>query len=467
LKGYQEGIQVMKKISLFLIVILLGFAQECILAQKNQQKWDKFLDTLQERTIKYFLDYTDLKTGLTPDRAPSKTECSIAAVGYALTVYPIAVERKIITRKEAGERTLNTLKTLWSLPQNQNKDGSSGYHGFYYHFISLKDGTRVWNCELSSIDTGLLMAGILFVQSYFDKNDPVEKKIRQLADSLYRRVEWNWFLVKEKNGLSMDWDPVKGLSSYIWKGYNEAMILYFLALGSPTNPVDGSMWKTWTDGYIWAKYYDQEFISFGPLFGHHYSHCWIDFHGIQDEYMKAKGIDYSENTRRATYSQMQYAKENPLKYNDYSENIWGFSACDGPGETEFEVNGKLRKFQGYNARGVSFDWAFDDGTITPTAAGGSIAFAPELCIKTLKAMRNKYGDKVFRKYGFIDAFNPTFITDKTKEGWFDNDYIGIDQGPIAIMIENLRNGFVWNIMKKNPYIVKGLKRAGFKSGWLK
>jgi hypothetical protein len=244
------------------------------------------------------------------------------------------------------------------------------------------------------------------------------------------------------------------------------MILYILALGSPTYSVPESVWQTWTKPYVWAKYYDQEFVSFGPLFGHQYSHCWIDFRVIQDAYMQEKDLDYFENSRRATYTQQAYARENPLRYRDYSENIWGFTACDGPKDTTFIVDGHKRQFGSYRARGVSFDWIEDDGTIAPTAAGGSVAFAPEICIPALKAMHAKYDTMLWKKYGFLDSFNPNYITSKTPNGWFDHDYLGIDQGPIVIMIENLRNGFVWNVMKKNPYIVKGLQRAGFSGGWL-
>jgi hypothetical protein len=183
--------------------------------------------------------------------------------------------------------------------------------------------------------------------------------------------------------------------------------------------------------------------------------------------MRTKGIDYFENSRRATYSQRSYGAENPLGYKGYSEDVWGITPCDGPGDTTFLVDGKKRTFIGYAGRGVSFDWALDDGTIAPTGAGSSVAFAPEVSISCLKAIRMIHGRRIFRKYGFIDAFNPTFVTNATgPEGWYDRDYLGIDQGPIVLMIENLRNGFVWKVMRKNPYIRQGLTRAGFTGGWL-
>ncbi len=427
--------------------------------------WDPFLDTLQVRTLKFFLETTDPATGLTPDRWPRPAPSSIAAVGFGLTAYGIAVERNVITRVEAVQRTLNTLRFFWQLPQHERPDSVSGYKGFYYHFLKIPSGEREWKCELSSIDTALLLAGVLFAQSYFDGDNYAEQEIRRLADSLYFRADWNWFMA-DTNGVKTSWHPERGFGRHIWDGYDEAMILYILALGSPTHPLPESVWQTWTKPYVWAKYYGLEFVSFGPLFGHQYSHCWIDFRGIHDDYMRAKGIDYFENSRRATYSQQAYAKENPYGYRDYAENIWGWTACDGPKDTAFVVDGRERKFWSYRARGVSFDWIEDDGTIAPTAAGGSIAFAPEICIPALKALAAKYDTLLWKKYGFLDSFNPTYLTPKTPNGWFDDDYLGIDQGPIVIMIENLRNDFVWNVMKKNKHIVKGLQRAGFTGGWL-
>lgn len=447
--------------TLFLLVIFLFPT-----AIRSQKAWDPFLDTVQQRTIRWFLDVTPKENGLTPDRWPTDwSPASIAAIGFSLTTYPVAVERRMITRKEAVERTLNTLRYFWSLPQNSDKTKTAGYRGLFYHFLKMKDGLREWNCELSTIDTGLLMSGVLFAQAYFDKNTPAEREIRVLADSLYRRVDWKWMMDGRK-GITMGWKPEEGYHGWIWHGYNEAMILYILALGSPTHPVPETVWDAWTETYKWETYYGQEHLNFMPLFGHQYSHVWLDFRGIKDAYMRNKGIDYFENSRRATYVHREYAKQNPNKWTDYSDSIWGMTACDGPKDTIFEVNGIKRDFRSYSARGTGADEHLDDGTLAPTAVGGSVPFAPEITIHALKAMKNKYGEKLWTKYGFFDAFNPTYITPKTPNGWFDHDYLGIDQGPIALMIENHRNGFIWEVMKKNPYIVKGLQRAGFTGGWL-
>jgi hypothetical protein len=429
-----------------------------------QMSWDPFLDTLQQRTLRYFLETAG--NGLTPDRFPSPSASSIAAIGFGLTSYPLAAERGIMKRDEAARRTEATLRILFHLPQHERPSGAAGYHGFFYHFLDVRDGTRTWNSELSTIDTGLLLAGALFCQSYFDGPDPVEQSIREYADSLYRRVDWTWTLTKS-GGVAMSWSPGKGLSSEGWHGYNEAMILYILALGSPTYPVPAKCWDFWTSTYIWGTSFGESFISFGPLFGHQYSHCWIDFRGIQDDYVRRRGIDYFENSRRATFSHRAYAVENPRRWSAYADSIWGLTACDGPGDTTVEFGGGHRRFKGYSARGASFDWVYDDGTIAPTAAGGSVAFAPEICIPALKGLRAWKGGLLWREYGFADAFNPSFVTPVTgPDGWVDRDYIGIDQGPIAVMIENLRSGLVWDVMRKNPYIVQGLKRAGFTGGWL-
>jgi len=427
---------------------------------------DPFLDTLQQRTIQWFLDVTPKETGLTLDRWPTERQpSSIAAIGFALTIYPVAVERNMISREEAAERTLNTLRFFWQLPQNSERVQTSGYRGLFYHFLKPISGLREWNCELSSIDTGLLMAGILFCQSYFDGGSSIEKDIRSLSDSLYFRVDWKW-MMNDKKGITMGWKPDDGFHHSIWSGYNEAMILNILALGSPTYPVPVTVWNAWTETYVWKEYYGQEHVNFMPLFGHQFSHAWIDFRGIKDSYMQKKGIDYFENSRRATYVHHEYSKLNPNKWIDYSDSIWGMTACDGPKDTIFVVNGIKRDFRSYSARGTGADEHLDDGTIAPAAAAGSIPFAPEITVRALKAMKNKYGDKLWTKYGFIDAFNPTYITPSTPQGWFDSDYLGIDQGPIVLAIENYRSELVWKTMRKNPYIIAGLRRAGFTGGWL-
>jgi hypothetical protein len=273
----------------------------------------------------------------------------------------------------------------------------------------------------------------------------------------------------------MGWTPEDGFHAWNWHGYDESMILYVLALGSPTHAVDPAAWDEWTDSYKWGNYYGQAHVNFSPLFGHQYSHVWIDFRGIQDAYMRGKGIDYFENSRRATLSQQAYAMANPGGFEGYGENVWGLSACDGPLDGTVAVAGRSRKFQTYAARGASLLHVNDDGTIAPSAAAGSVPFAPEIAIPALREMTRRWADNLCNQYGFLDAFNPTLRdlpaaprhgTIVPGIGWFDTDQLGIDQGPIVAMIENYRSELVWRTMRRNPYIIAGLKRAGFTGGWL-
>jgi len=432
-----------------------------------------FLDTLQQRTFAWFWERSDPRTGLTPDRWPTRSFSSVAAIGFALTAYPIGVERQYVTREQAAERTLNTLRFMYNAPQGPERSNVTGYKGFFYHFLDMETGRRFQQVELSTIDTSLLLAGVLFSQSYFKDANPTESAIRAYADSLYFRVDWQWIRPKAPL-VSMGWHPERGFIDYDWHGFNEGMILYVLALGSPTYPIDPSAWTEFTRTYRWADFYGQQHVNFAPLFGHQYSHIWIDFRGIQDAYMREKGIDYFENSRRATYSQRTYATANPGNWKDYGANIWGLTAVDGPLDTLLVLRGAPRRFWTYSARGAASGEIRDDGTIGPTAAGGSVAFAPEITLPALVAMREKYGDELFSTYGFLDSFNPTFDLDIRPQhgrivrgvGWFDTDYLGIDQGPIIAMTENYRSGLVWRVMRTNPHIIRGLKRAGFTGGWL-
>lgn len=432
-----------------------------------------FLDTLEQRTFNFFWEQTNPQTGLTPDRWPSLTFSSIAAVGFALTAYPIGAERGYVTRSQAADRTLATLRWFWQAPQGPQATGTSGYHGLFYHFLDLQNGQRFQTVELSTIDTALLLGGVLFCREYFDGADSTEAAIRATADSLYARADWAW-AQRTPPLVNMGWTPESGWQPLDWRGYNEAMLVYILALGSPTHPIDSTAWSAWSATYQWGSYYGQAHIGFAPLFGHHYTHVWVDFRGIADEYTRSHGLDYFENTRRATLAQRAYAIANPGRWSGYGADVWGLSASDGPADATLPVNGLPRHFFTYAARGASFTEVRDDGTIAPTAAGGSIPFAPEIAVPALIAMRERYGDWVFGSYGFLDAFDPTFQFPGQAsagkvvagQGWFDTDYLGIDQGPILAMIANYRSDLVWKFMRKSPYIIRGLRRAGFRGGWL-
>ena len=440
-----------------------------------------FLDTLQRRTFDWFWDTTNPRNGLVPDRWPTRSFSSVAAVGFGLTAYPIGAERGWITRAQARERTLATLRFFWTAPQGPARAGVTGHRGFFYHFLDMEAGRRFATVELSTIDTGLLLMGVLLAREYFDRAEPAEREIRALADSLYFRADWRWAQDGEPS-LSMGWRPdsaphqnARGFIVSRWIGYNEAMLLYALALGSPTFPLEPDAWRAWTSGYKWDRFRGQEYVQFAPLFGHQYSHAWIDFRGIRDEYMRGRNLDYFENSRRATLAQREHAVANPGRWRGYSALEWGLTASDGPLDTTVVLEGRQRTFHTYWARGAGTDELNDDGTLAPTAVGGSVPFAPEATVPTLVHMRRKYGDGLFGRYGFLDAYNPTLRVaglplrhGRVVPGvaWFDTDYLGIDQGPILIMIENYRTELVWRLMKKNPNGVRGLCRAGCTGGWL-
>ncbi len=432
------------------------------------------LDTVEQRTFAFFWERSDPSTGLTPDRWPTPSFSSVAAIGFALTAYPIGAERGYVTREAAAQRVLTTLRFLYRLPQGTAASGTGGYRGFFYHFVDAASGLRFQTVELSTVDTALLLGGVLFCREYFGGSGGDEPAIRAYADSLYLRTEWQWARPRPPL-IAMGWTPESGFHQLDWRGYNEAMLVYLLALGSPTHPIDPAAWQAWTSTYQWGNYYGQAHLGFAPLFGHQYSHIWVDFRGIADDYLRARGIDYFENSRRATYAQRAYASANPAGWLGYSGTVWGLTASDGPADVTLPVNGQDRRFFTYAARGASFNEVRDDGTIAPTAAAGSIAFAPEIVGPAVVAMRERYGPGVFGQYGFLDAFNPTwqFAGVPLQHGrlisglgWFDTDYLGIDQGPILAMIANYRSDLVWKHMRKSPYLIEGLRRAGFRGGWL-
>ena len=426
---------------------------------------DPFFADLEERTFRFFWETGNPRNGLIPDRYPTPSFASIAAVGFGLTSYPIGVERGYILREAARVRVLATLR-FFVAADNQ--------HGFFYHFIDMRSGARAHESEVSTVDTALLLAGVLFVQSYFDTQDPQDMEIRALAEEIYRRVDWTWAQPRPP-AVALAWTPEQGFASLDWNGYNEAMLVYLLALGSPTHPVGEQAWTQWTSGYdkFWGTLYDQTYLSFAPLFGHQYTPVWVDFRGIQDGYMRDHGLDYFENSRRATYAQRRYAIANPKQWQGYGKNVWGMSASDGPGPARESNLGGDRRFLKYAARGVAVGRIVDDGTIAPTAAISSLPFAPEIVLPATLEMYHRFGSSIYSSYGFLDAFNASVRGSQSQPqpmpvlpGWVDPDYIGIDQGPILAMIENYRSALVWRVMRGNSYVREGLERAGFSGGWL-
>jgi hypothetical protein len=423
---------------------------------------DRDLAKLESDTFKYFLHELHPATGLTADSTREGAPSSIAVVGFALTVYPIAVERHYLSRAEAIKRTLTKLRFFYYGPDGEGPD-AIGRKGFYYHFLDMKTGRRTWQSEVSTIDTAILIAGALTAAQYFDRDTAAECELRQLAEELYRRADWQW----AQNGaltITHGWKPETGFIRYRWTGYTEALILYILALASPTFPVSPKSYRAWTRDYKWKDIYGFQYLYAGPLFIHQLSHMWIDFRGIQDEFMRSKAIDYFENSRRATYAQQQYAIRNPKRFKGYGEHIWGITASDGPGPATRRIKGKTVRFHDYKGRGIPY--GPDDGTLAPWAVVASLPFAPEIVLPSLHYFNQEFPEMT-SKYGFKCSYNPTFSdSQRNKNGWVSLGYYGLDQGPIVAMIENYRTGFLWRLMKSCPYIVEGLRRAGFKSGWL-
>jgi hypothetical protein len=431
----------------------------------NQQGTDtEMLELLKAETFKYFLNEINLKNGLIADKTQPGSPSSIAVVGLGITSYIVAVERGLISRAEAVKRTLTVLRFFHSSKQGTAID-ATGYKGFYYHFLDMNTGTRALECELSTIDTAILIAGMLTVKYYFTDENKEEMEIGRLADELYLRVDWQWALNGGKT-ITHGWNPESGFLPYRWdNGYSEAIILYVLALGSPTFPIDPEGYKQWTKTFEWKKMYNMECIYGGPLFIHQMSHIWLDFKGIKDELNKKIGIDYFENSRRSTCVQQRYAIDNPQGFAHYGENGWGFTASDGPGPSKISVDGIKRKFYDYKARGAPF--GPDDGTISPWAVVASLPFEPGKVLETIRHAIEKLDLKRHNDYGFAASFNPSFPPNGMHpNGWISPWQFGLNQGPIIIMIENFQSGLIWNTIKKCPYIIKGLRRAGFMGGWL-
>jgi len=425
---------------------------------------DADLEKLQRETFNYFLHEVNPTNGLVLDKTAADWPASIAATGLALAAYPVAVERGFMARSAAVERTLTTLRFFWNSHQGPEPD-ATGYRGFYYHFLDMKTGRRAWQCELSTVDSAFLLAGALTAGIYFDAQTAEEREIRALADALYLRADWNWAQNRGQT-VTHGWKPESGFLKYRWKGYDEALLLYILGLGSPTHPLPESSYRAWASTYQWKQSYGYEYLYAGPLFTHQLSHVWIDFRGIQDDFMRDKGIDYFENSRRATYVQQQYAIDNPQNFAGYASCCWGITASEGPGPGTLKVAGIKRRFFDYAGRGVPY--GPDDGTLAPWALVASLPFAPEIVLFALDHCLHQAKLTQFNSYGFKASFNPTHPGEPGNPyGWWVSPWhFGLNQGPIILMIENYRTGLLWRLMHNCPHIVTGLRRAGFGGGWL-
>jgi hypothetical protein len=425
------------------------------------EETERRLDELQTSAFRYFLEGANRANGLVLDCTKKDWPSSIAAVGLALSVYPVGVERGWIPREEAAGRCLTALRFFAGSDQSGGPD-ATGYKGFYYHFLDMQTGRRHWRSELSTVDSAFLFGGMLVAAAYFDRDSDEEREIRDLATKLYRRADWVW----ATNGgatVTLGWTPEDGFLSDRWEGYDESLLLYALGLGSPTYPLPEESYRARTVKCQWREIYGTEYLHAGPLFTHQYSHMWIDFRGIQDAFMREHGIDYFENSRRATHVQREYAIRNPNEFEGYGDVCWGLTACEGPGPATLRIGGRERTFYDYVARGVPD--GPDDGTIAPWAVVASLPFAPEIVLPALAYFEEAEIGR--HAYGLEATFNPTFPSESERDwGWLSPWHFGINEGPIVLMIENHRSELLWGWMRKCPFLVEGLRRAGFRGGWL-
>jgi hypothetical protein len=428
----------------------------------NRLPTDEDLGELQWTTVDYYLKETNFLNGLVQDKTEPNAPASIAACGMALATYPVASERGVLPREWLANSVLKKLQFFRDSPQGPEPD-ATGYKGFYYHFLDMNTGRRVWQCELSTIDSAFLFAGMLTCAAYFDQDTAVEAEVRRLALELFARADWNW-VCDGGAAITHGWRPETGFIPHRWTGYDEALLLYILGLGSPTHPLPPESYAAYCATYTWKEIYGRELLYSGPLFTHQLSHLWIDFRGLRDAFMRERGSDYFANSRQATLVQQEYAIRNPLQFAGYGEHCWGITACDGPGWVKRVVNGVERQFFDYIARGAPF--GPDDGTVAPWVAVASLPFAPEIVIPTVRHLAG-LDLGMTGPYGFKPSFNQTFAVEDSPTGWWVTPYhFGIDQGPVVLAVENYRTGLIWDIMRRSPPIVAGLRRAGFTGGWL-
>ena len=385
-----------------------------------------FLDMVERQSFQYFVKCADPATGLVLDKASNSkapdfkyAPASIAAVGFGLAALPAGVERGWISKEAAEERVKTTLKFFSEKMESER--------GFFYHFVDMETGKRVWNCEISSIDTALFLAGALTAAQYFESPE-----IKDLAQKLYERVDWKWMT----NGsplLAMGWTPEKQFLTASWNEYNESMVMYILALGSPTFPLAADSWTAIKR--TWGRYHAHDLILSPSLFTHQFSHAFIDFRNKHDAF-----ADYFENSVQATLANRQFCIDNAESFKTYGKDSWGLTASIGP--------------DGYKAYGAPPGPALHDGTVAPSAAAASIVFTPEYSISAMKHFYSKYRAGLWGNYGFSDSFN-------LDRNYFAADAFGINQGPTVLMIENYRSGLIWKLFMSRPEVQKGMKAAGF------
>jgi hypothetical protein len=388
---------------------------------------EAFLEEVENANFRFFWEQGNPSTGLVRDRCnavnPDKSDLgSIASTGFGLTALCIGDSREYVSHAAARDRALDTLRFLWrKMPTHR---------GFFYHWANVNTGERLWDSEVSSIDTAILLCGVLTCREHFQHSE-----VSELASQIFDRVDWTW-LSEDTRILPHGWTPESGFLQYRWNNYSEMMMMYLLGLGSASHPLAPETWTAWKR--VPFEYDGVRYIgSFAPLFVHQYSQAWFDFRGKRDQY-----ADYFENSVTATQVHRRFCMDLNSEFSDYTDRLWGITASDS--------------VKGYVVWGGPPATGPIDGTVVPCAAGGSIPFLPQETVEVLQTVKNRYGDRAWTRYGFVDAFNPL-------TGWYDTDVVGIDTGITMLMAENARTGFVWNTFMKNPEAQRGMERAGFKA----
>jgi hypothetical protein len=388
---------------------------------------DAFLEELEKANFRYFWDQANPDTGLVRDRCnvrqPDESDLgSIASTGFGLTALCIGDKRGYVSHAEARARAVNTLRFLWKkMPDHR---------GFFYHWANVNTGERLWDSEVSSVDTAILLCGILTCRQHF-----AYPEIEQLATEIYNRVDWSW-LSEDTLILPHGWRPETGFLQYRWDNYSEMMMMYLLGLGSATHPLPATAWDAWKRSKF--EYDGIRYIgSFAPLFVHQYSQAWFDFRGKRDQY-----ADYFQNSIIATDVHRRFCLDLSKQFPDYSDDLWGITASDS--------------VKGYTAWGGPPAMGPIDGSVVPCATAGSMPFLPQETMRVLRTIKDRYGSHTWSNYGFVDAFNPL-------TNWYDSDVVGIDTGITMVMAENARTGFVWQTFMKNPEARRSMERAGLKT----
>ncbi|HEX8129733.1 MAG TPA: glucoamylase family protein [Pyrinomonadaceae bacterium] len=395
---------------------------------------EAFLEDMSRRAFRYFWEQADTTTGLVRDRARTdgsphdethRDVASIAATGFGLTALCIAAERRWLAPDEARERVRATLRFFATRATHE--------HGWFYHWMDARTGARRWQSEISSIDTALLLAGVLTARQKFQG----DAEIVRLATAIYERVDFPWMLNRHPTLLSHGFRPETGFIKYRWDAYSEHLILYLLAIGSPTHPITPRSWLAWQRARI--TYAGYTYITGGPLFIHQYSHAWVDFRARRESHYPF--TDYFQNSVAATRAHRAFCLALSSEFPGYTDDVWGITASDSA--------------RGYVAWGGPPRDPSIDGTVVPCAAGGSLMFTPDISLPALRAMHDKYGARVYGQYGFADAFNPN-------NGWVNPDVIGINLGIMLLSTENLRTGNVWRWFMRNPEMPRAMRLVGLR-----